>query len=123
VFNGELGTVTGVDVERKELTAFFDDRMAVYAFDELGNLDLAYALSVHKSQGSEYPVVVIPLLTAHYVMLRRSLFYTAITRARELVVIVGQRRAIQVAVSEGRRERRFSGLRWRLGAGAAEDWR
>jgi exodeoxyribonuclease V alpha subunit len=114
VFNGELGTVAGIDTERKELTAFFDDRMAVYAFDELGNLDLAYALSVHKSQGSEYPVVVILVLTSHYVMLRRNLFYTGITRAREMVVIVGQRRAMHIAVSEGRRERRFSGLRWRL---------
>ncbi|MFC1975324.1 ATP-dependent RecD-like DNA helicase [Chloroflexota bacterium] len=114
VFNGEIGVVAGIDSEKKQLTAFFDDRPVEYSFDDLHDVDLAYALSVHKSQGSEYPVVVLPVLTQHYVMLRRNLLYTAITRAKEMVIIVGQRQAIQMAVSEGRREKRFSGLRRRL---------
>jgi exodeoxyribonuclease V alpha subunit len=114
VFNGEAGLVAGIDAEKKQLTAFFDDRPVMYDFGDLDDVDLAYALSVHKSQGSEYPVVVLPVLTQHYVMLRRNLLYTAITRAKEMVVIVGQRQAIRMAVSEGRREKRFSGLRWRL---------
>ncbi len=114
IFNGETGIVVGIDVEKKQLTAFFDDRPVIYDFNDLDDVDLAYALSVHKSQGSEYPVVVLPVLSQHYIMLRRNLLYTAITRAKEMVVIVGQRQAIQTAVSEGRREKRFSGLRWRL---------
>ncbi len=114
VFNGETGIVVGIDAEKKQLTAFFDDRPVIYSFNDLDDVDLAYALSIHKSQGSEYPVVVLPVLGQHYVMLRRNLLYTAITRAKEMVVLVGQRQAIQTAVSEGRREKRFSGLRWRL---------
>jgi exodeoxyribonuclease V alpha subunit len=117
VFNGEVGTVVSIDPEERELVAQFD-APAVYTFDDLGDLDLAYALSVHKSQGSEYPVVIVPVLSAHYVMLRRNLLYTAVTRAQKMVVIVGQRKAIRTAVSEGRREKRYSGLRWRLAAGS-----
>lgn len=114
VFNGETGRVVSLDVGKKQLTIFFDETLVVYGFDDLADLDLAYALSVHKSQGSEYPVVIVPVLLQHSVMLRRNLLYTAITRAREMVVLVGQRQAIQMAVSEGRREKRFSALRQRL---------
>ena len=94
------------------------DAVAVYTCDDLGDLDLAYALSVHKSQGSEYPVVIVPVLSAHCVILRRYLLYTAVTRAKKMVDIVGQRKAIRTAVSEGRREKRYSGLRWRLAGGS-----
>ncbi|GAB4430976.1 MAG: ATP-dependent RecD-like DNA helicase [Anaerolineae bacterium] len=114
VFNGETGMVVSLDVAKKQLTAFFDEAPVIYSLDDLGDLDLAYALTVHKSQGSEYPVVIVPVLLQHSIMLRRNLLYTAITRAREMVVLVGQRQAIQLAVSEGRREMRFSALRQRL---------
>jgi exodeoxyribonuclease V alpha subunit len=114
VFNGETGVIVSLNAEKKELTAFFEDQPVVYNFENLNDVELAYALSVHKSQGSEYPVIIVPVLTQHYVMLRRNLLYTAITRARKMVVLVGQRRAIQMAVSEGRREQRYSGLRQRL---------
>ncbi len=117
VFNGETGMVVSLDVAKKQLTAFFDEAPVIYSLDDLGDLDLAYALTVHKSQGSEYPVVIVPVLLQHSIMLRRNLLYTAITRAREMVVLVGQRQAIQLAVSEGRREKRFSALRQRLGGG------
>ncbi|GAB4434346.1 MAG: hypothetical protein Kow0031_16050 [Anaerolineae bacterium] len=115
VFNGETGLVVSLDVAKKQLTAFFDEAPVSYSLDDLGDLDLAYALTVHKSQGSEYPVVIVPVLMQHSIMLRRNLLYTAITRAREMVVLVGQRQAIQLAISEGRREMRFSALRQRLG--------
>lgn len=106
--------MVSLNVAKRQVTAFFDEAPVIYGFDELGEVELAYALTVHKSQGSEYPVVIPPVLTQHYVMLRRNLLYTAITRAREMVVLVGQRQAIQMAVSEGRREQRFSGLQQRL---------
>jgi exodeoxyribonuclease V alpha subunit len=115
VFNGETGQVVAIDTENRQLVVAFDDMVADYAFDDLDNIDLAYALTVHKSQGSEYPVVIIPVVSAHYIMLKRNLLYTGVTRARQVVVLVGQRKAVSLAVSEGRREKRFSGLKWRLG--------
>jgi ATP-dependent exoDNAse (exonuclease V) alpha subunit len=89
----------------------FDGREVVYGFGELDKLVLAYATTIHKSQGSEYPAVVIPLSTQHYPMLRRNLLYTGVTRGRRLVVIVGQRRAIGIAVRGGQSIRRWSRLR------------
>lgn len=119
VFNGEMGAIEAIDAEeRRIIVRFEEDRLVEYSFDaDLEDLELAYALSIHKSQGSEYRVVVVPMLTAHYIMLRRNLIYTAVTRAREMVVLVGQRKAIALAVSEGRRERRYSGLRHYLASG------
>jgi exodeoxyribonuclease V alpha subunit len=115
VFNGDVGVVAAIDHEEQLLSVRFDDeRTIAYDFSILDELALAYALSVHKSQGGEYPVVVLPFLMAHYAMLERNLLYTAITRARELAVIVGDRRAIEVAVATERAHERYTGLVDRL---------
>ena len=106
VYNGDVGCVEDVDVEAGELRARFDGLSVVYGFDELDALAPAYAATIHKSQGSEYPAVVIPVLTQHYPMLQRNLLYTGVTRGRRLVVLVGQRKALSLAV------RRVSGRRW-----------
>lgn len=114
VFNGDLGFVTRLNREDQVLTVNFDGRPVDYEFNELDELLHAYAISVHKSQGSEYPAVVIPVLTQHYMMLQRNLLYTAVTRARELVVLVGSRKAIAIAVGNDKVAERNSGLAGRL---------
>ena len=111
VFNGDLGVITGLDMEEAELTVSFDGRAVAYGFGELDELVLAYATTIHKSQGSEYPAVVIPLVTQHYAMLARNLLYTGVTRGKRLVVLVGQRRALAIAVRNGSGRRRWSKLR------------
>ena len=98
VYNGDIGAVVDVDTELGELRARFDDRDVAYGFGELDALVPAYATTIHKSQGSEYPAVVIPLVTEHYIMLQRNLLYTGLTRGRRLVVLVGQPRAVAFAV-------------------------
>ncbi len=110
VYNGDLGMVTGIDTEDGELTVSFEGRAVVYGFAELDELVLAYATTIHKSQGSEYPAVVIPLSTQHYPMLAKNLLYTGITRGKQLVVLVGQRRALGIAVRQGSARRRWSKL-------------
>jgi len=115
VYNGDLGIVRGIDLEQSELTVDFDGREVSYGFGVLDELVLAYATTIHKSQGSEYPAVVIPLTTQHYTMLMRNLLYTGITRARRLVVLVGQRKALAIAVRNQGTRRRWSKLReWLL---------
>src|ERR1700720_4497015 len=94
VYNGDLGVVSGIDMEEGELSVDFDGREVTYSFGELDELVLAYATTIHKSQGSEYPAVVIPLSTQHYPMLQRNLVYTGVTRGKRLVVLVGQRKAL-----------------------------
>lgn len=111
VYNGDLGIVAGLDLEAGELTVDFDGRRIGYTFGELDELALAYATTIHKSQGSEYPAVVIPLATTHYPMLRRNLVYTGVTRGKRLVVLVGQRRALAIAVRGVQGRRRWSKLR------------
>ncbi|MDT8352460.1 ATP-dependent DNA helicase, partial [Roseomonas mucosa] len=111
VFNGDLGVITGVDLEEGELTVVFDGREVAYGFGELDELVLAYATTIHKAQGSEYPAVVIPLSTQHYAMLARNLLYTGVTRGRKLVVLLGQRRALAIAVRNQGARRRWSKLR------------
>lgn len=112
VFNGDIGRVASAGPEG--VTVVFDGRPVRYALSELDDLVLAYAISVHKSQGSEYPCIVMPLMTQHYLMLQRNLVYTAITRARRLAVIVGQQRALAMAVANDRPRRRFTRLAQRL---------
>ncbi len=121
VFNGDLGRIRSIDPGAEKMTIVFDGRPVEYRFSELDRLMLAYAVTVHKSQGSEYPAVVVPISTHHYVMLRRNLLYTAITRGRQLVVIVGQKWALQKAVEEASDLRRYSTLRERLSALAPGD--
>jgi exodeoxyribonuclease V alpha subunit len=111
VYNGDLGFIRAVDSEAGEVLVEFDGREVAYGFGELDELVLAYATTIHKSQGSEYPAVVIPLTMQHYPMLRRNLLYTGVTRGRRLVVIVGQRRAIAIAVRGGQALRRWSKLK------------
>jgi exodeoxyribonuclease V alpha subunit len=115
VFNGDIGFIRGVDVIEHTLTVDFDRRLVTYDWNEVDELSLAYAISVHKSQGSEFPAVVLPIVPAHYLMLQRNLFYTAITRARSLCVLVGSRKAISMAVGNNKVSHRFSALEWRLG--------
>ena len=98
VFNGDIGEVSDVNLEDRELTVTFDNRSIVYDSSELDELVLAYAATIHKSQGSEYPVVVMPILMTHYVMLQRNLVYTGVTRAKKLLVIVGTKKALSMAV-------------------------
>ena len=119
VFNGDLGVITGMDMEAGELTVSFDGRPVVYGFGELDELVLAYATTIHKAQGSEYPAVVIPLTTQHYAMLARNLLYTGVTRGKKLVVLVGQRRALAIAVRNQGARRRWSKLREWLAPGSA----
>ncbi len=111
VYNGDLGIVQGIDEEEAELVVAFDGRDVRYGFGELDELVLAYATTIHKSQGSEYPAVVIPLVTQHYMMLARNLLYTGVTRGKRLVVLVGQRKALAIAVRSQGSHRRWSKLR------------
>ncbi len=119
VYNGDLGRVIAVDREKKRLCAQFDGREVDYDDTDLDSLTLAYATSIHKSQGSEYPAVVLPLLTSHFVMLSRNLLYTAVTRAKRLCVLVADPRALRLCLSDSRREDRNTRLAERL-AEAAE---
>ena len=114
VFNGDVGTITTIDLEEGEIRVDFEGREVMYEFSDLDELTLAYAMSVHKSQGSEYPVVVLPMLTQHYMLLQRNLLYTAITRAKKMVVIVGTRKAIAMAVKNNTIAGRWSLLTARL---------
>jgi exodeoxyribonuclease V alpha subunit len=106
--------VTGIDLDEEELAVEFDGQLVTYPFGELDELVLCYATTIHKSQGSEYPVVVIPISTQHYMMLRRNLIYTGITRGKTLVVLVGQKKALAMAVKGKQVERRWSKLKERL---------
>lgn len=114
VFNGDMGWVDEIDFESGELTVDFEGRLVAYDSTELDELTLAYAVSVHKSQGSEYKAVVIPMVTQHYVLLQRNLLYTALTRARELAIIVGSRKAVGIALSNNKSDKRFTNLRYML---------
>jgi exodeoxyribonuclease V alpha subunit len=117
VYNGDLGVVSRIDMEESELTVDFDGRAVIYGFAELDELVLAYATTIHKSQGSEYPAVIIPLTSQHYPMLQRNLVYTGVTRGKRLVVLVGQRKALAIAVKGARTRRRWSKLReWLIGS-------
>ncbi|MHB1160225.1 MAG: SF1B family DNA helicase RecD2 [Chloroflexota bacterium] len=115
VFNGDAGRIAAIDlVEQTATVVFDDDRMVPYDFSELDELAHAYAISVHKAQGAEYPAVVIPMLTQHYLLLQRNLVYTAVTRARKLVVLVGTKRALAIAIKNNRIAARYSGLKRKL---------
>jgi exodeoxyribonuclease V alpha subunit len=111
VFNGDLGVISSLDLEAGELSVTFDGREVSYGFGELDELVLAYATTIHKSQGSEYPAVAIPLSTQHCAMLAGNLLYTGLTRGKRLVVLVGQRKALAIAVRNAAHRQRWSSLR------------
>ena len=110
VFNGDVGYVRRIDPDAQELVIEFDDRRVAYHFGELDAVALAYAVSIRRSQGSDYPAVVIPMMMQHYMVLRRNLLYTGITRGRKLVVLVGQKQAIGMAARGKIETRRWSKL-------------
>jgi len=110
-FNGDIGYVAAIDPDANEVAIDFDGRAVIYQFGELDEVMLAYAVSIHKSQGSEFPAVVIPVMTQHYAMLARNLLYTGVTRGRKLVVLVGQKKAVAIAVRGVKDQRRWSKLR------------
>jgi len=114
VYNGDIGRITAMDSEGQTLTVSIDGAPVIYDFLETDELAHAYAISVHKSQGSEYPCIVMPVLTQHYLLLQRNLLYTAVTRAKKLVVMVGTRRALVIAIKNNKVANRHTALDWRL---------
>jgi exodeoxyribonuclease V alpha subunit len=110
VFNGDVGIVERVDMVEQQVAVRFDERLVKYDFGELDEISLAYAITIHKSQGAEFPAAVIPLATQHYMLLQRNLIYTGITRGKRLLVLVGQKKALGIAVRNDRPQRRYSGL-------------
>jgi len=114
VYNGDIGIVDRIDDENAELTVNYYGKAVSYEFDELDEMTMAYAISIHKSQGSEYPAVIVPLMTQHYVMLQRNLLYTAMTRGKELVILIGTRKALKIALQNDKPHRRLSSLAARL---------
>ena len=114
VFNGDLGRIVSIDRDDGKIQVDFDDKRVAYEADEWDEISLAYATSIHKSQGSEYPVVILPLHTSHYMMLYRSILYTAVTRGKSLVIVVGSRKALGMAIRNVRVENRNTGLKEKL---------
>ena len=110
VFNGDVGIVERVDTVEQQVAVRFDERLVKYDFGELDEISLAYAITIHNSQGSEFPAVVIPLATQHYMLLQRNLIYTGITRGKRVLVLIGQKKALAIAVRNDRPQRRYSGL-------------
>ncbi|MCD6586109.1 MAG: ATP-binding domain-containing protein, partial [Desulfobacteraceae bacterium] len=114
VFNGDIGAITRMDKSDNLLCVDFYGREVEYSLEEMDELALGYAISVHKSQGSEYPAVILPLITQHYIMLQRNLLYTGITRAQKYVVLVGTKKALSIALKNNKPQLRCSGLADRL---------
>ena len=111
VYNGDIGFIKDIDFELQEFKVDFKDKIVKYNFDDTDEINLSYAISIHKSQGSEFKCVIVPILTSHYMLLQRNLLYTAITRAKELVVLIGSKKAIGMAVSKNNVENRFTNLK------------
>jgi exodeoxyribonuclease V alpha subunit len=114
VFNGDIGRISDIDWLAREATITYDGRKVAYEFSELDEIVPAYAVSVHKSQGSEYAAVIIPIVTQHYILLQRNLIYTAVTRGKKLVVMVGSRKAMAIGVNNNKTRKRYTRLRYRL---------
>ena len=110
VFNGDIGTIDKIDPVEQEVFVRYDDRLVTYDYGELDEVSLAYAVTIHKSQGSEFPAVVIPVAMQHYMLLQKNLIYTGITRATRLLVVIGQKRALGFAVRNDQAMKRYSGL-------------
>lgn len=115
VFNGDCGIIRDIDLYEKEMTVVFDeDKLVTYAFGDMDELELAYAITIHKSQGSEYPAVVIPLLGGPKVLMNRNLLYTAVTRAKKCVTLVGSKKAVYDMIANESEQKRYSTLEIRL---------
>jgi exodeoxyribonuclease V alpha subunit len=114
VFNGDIGIICAMDSQKNRLSVDYDGRVVDYDYAETDELTLAYAISVHKAQGSEYPAVILPLTTQHYMLLQRNVLYTAITRGIKVVVMVGTQKALNIALSNDKPQRRLSGLSFRI---------
>ena len=114
IYNGDIGRVLRIDPENQQMWVCMDNRDIAYEFTELEELVHAYAVSIHKSQGSEYPAVVIPVMTQHYMLLQRNLLYTGITRGKKLVVLVGTKKALNIALKNDKTRHRYTYLKERL---------
>ncbi|MFO7560025.1 MAG: ATP-dependent RecD-like DNA helicase [Desulfobacterales bacterium] len=114
IFNGDIGRIKAISHENQEVIICFDGRELSYDYSEMDEIVLSYAVSVHKSQGSEYPVVVLPVMNQHYILLQRNLIYTAITRGKKLVVMIGTRKALAIAVNNNKTRERYTRLKYRL---------
>jgi exodeoxyribonuclease V alpha subunit len=114
VFNGDLGVIRVIDKEEQEITVEFSDRIVSYDYADLNEITLAFATTIHKAQGSEYPVVILPLFMSHYLMLSRNLLYTGLTRAKQLAILVGSPKAIGLAVRQVKDSERYTMLAQRL---------
>lgn len=114
VFNGDIGRISAIDKEMQQVTIVFEDKDVVYEYEDLEEIIQAYAITVHKSQGSEYPVVIMPCVSAHRILLQRNLLYTAITRGKSLVILIGEQSAVEYAVRNDSQNQRFTDLKARL---------
>ena len=114
IYNGDIGRIKTIDRETQEVKVDYDGRIVSYEYADLDEIILAYAISVHKSQGSEYPVVIMPVLTQHYLLLQRNLLYTGITRGKKLVILIGTQKALAIAVKNNKQQQRFTLLKERL---------
>ena len=114
IFNGDIGTICSIDEEKEILEINFDSRILKYELGELEEISLAYACTIHKSQGSEYPIIIIPMTTSHFIMLKRNLLYTGVTRAQKICVLVGDKYAISKAIENNESEKRYTLLQRRL---------
>jgi exodeoxyribonuclease V alpha subunit len=114
IFNGDIGIISRINQEEQVVIITFDARPVEYDYTDLDEIVLAYAVSIHKSQGSEYPAVIIPVLTQHYILLQRNLIYTAVTRGRKLVVMVGTKKALAIGVKNDKTQKRYTYLGHRL---------
>ena len=118
IFNGDIGIIREIDTAAQELTVVFDDREADYEFSQLGELEPAYAITVHKSQGSEYRAVILSAWNASPYLLTRSILYTGVTRAREILIIVGREETVAAMTENAKTGRRYTGLKLRLQKGS-----
>jgi exodeoxyribonuclease V alpha subunit len=114
VFNGDIGTINTINPQEEVFSVDYYGRIVEYDFVEMDEISLAYAISVHKSQGSEYPVVILPIMTQHFVLLQRNLLYTAVTRGKKLVITIGTKKALTIALKNNKPKERLSGLGFRL---------
>ena len=114
LFNGDIGEITSIDLREENLTVLFDDRTATYSFDMLDELELAYAITIHKSQGSEYPVIIVPMYSCPPMLMTRNLLYTAVTRARSMVILVGRADIPSKMVANNREVMRYTTLKHKI---------